>query len=683
MEVSTHSELSLIERGGRSVWGEIIVKKVDAKMKEEKVEKKVEVEAEEKEEREEEETVAEKWGRKGVDNECTQVLTQPLTTSLEQQGIEQGIERGIERGRDLSQREVHLLELSIEGSCTLIPENSEVSSLYGFLGCFVVYSIPNNLSENEVEREVGKGAEGGVETKMSINERRSDIVSGSGSGSGSEKESFHKLWWDSECSVLNGRTRHTFECHSISDIKSLRNNPLHNSSLSNSQTTPNTHTHAHNTQNNDTHSHTQNTHTHTDTGTHTHTDTKNRQSPENTQPTENTARNIFPQGLHFQLIEADSEGCLPPLDNRKVIATCQLSSRTIQEILLTSVTKTVALPLIMCKYGHEHEQKHGQGDNIDTTNDEKNENKQIDTNNRDKVNPYPVFFLSLTLSHRIQPVLYRSIEIKKPNTLSSARTNTAVLTLSDQIENKIEDKMMNLESKSVHDPSHRHNDIQENNENENNRSSVMDIILSPYEKLKQGLFSWERQKKGVSVSVKSSLGQGGLGQGGLGQGDGSGQVQRQGVGVSQVRERGLIQSGVRGEEGRHKNNLGGEYSINDRDVVGGKERKGEREEVREGEEVGEGEGDNDKSNAVIVTVGRITNLPIELIKILDPTFQTTTLSTSISTSFSTSATTSTLHTTEKASQISDMRKGQGNFLFCMVESNSPERDEVKTVNGKP
>ena len=402
-----------------------------------------------------------------------------------------GLEKGHREGAPAHDFEVHLLDLSLEGSSFPLAKVPSITDPYGFLGCFVLYSFPDIAKQRGVEKmEDGSDLEQSAATVMT------KFV---------EKGETHHLWWDAECTVLNGRVRHTFECP-----------PL-------------------------------------------------------------THQNAPQSGIIFSLASADLEGCLPSPRDRTIFATCHLPIETLWEVISKCVTMTVALPLIFTM------------DQVTYTGLPLIEGiKTSNSFSASAVQPT----LSLTLSHRLQPVLYRSIDMCASTHLPVDKTSVAptVPILVDHTSTSLAVKECSLDPLDA---------------------------LSPYEKLKRGLFSWDQVQKKTS-HPPSAL-----------------------PSVNPVSERSTQELLV-----------GMREIVGDNGVACPNPNPGMVAGV-----------------SIRVTVTRVSNWSRSL---LSEFYMNQSIVSSPTPSSSSSPPSS-----EVMSQENEMKRGQATFMFCVVESNVPQREEVK------
>ena len=296
--------------------------------------------------------------------------------------------------------EVHLLDLSLEGSSFPLANGSLLTDPYGFLGCFVLYSLPDLVKEQDMmTMDEGADMKHLITSERAVKEEgtllrreyclkktEEDIAKGE----------THQLWWDSECAVLNGRARHTFECIPFTHPVACSSEDAH--------------------------------------------------------------AYIHPTGIIFSLVSADSEGSLSAPQDRTVFATCHLPCSTLLEVLSKSTTQTVSLPITFTL---------GQAAYMRTP---LTEQCVFDGTSNSLATSAVNHSLTLTLSHRLQPVLYRSVDIR-PDTQVPVDVWDAA---------PVAPTLISLPPIS----------------GTNHEYSIDPAdVLSPYEKLKRGLFSWEEEQK--------------------------------------------------------------------------------------------------------------------------------------------------------------------------------------------
>ena len=99
---------------------------------------------------------------------------------------------------------IHILEVSIEGSCANVKGNLAATAP---LGCYLVYRLDSPFLSllEQASSSDARIADDGTAVKLA---GRSNSVG---------QSRWSSVWWDGDCAVLNGRARHVFELHGSFD----------------------------------------------------------------------------------------------------------------------------------------------------------------------------------------------------------------------------------------------------------------------------------------------------------------------------------------------------------------------------------------------------------------------------------------------------------------------------------
>jgi hypothetical protein len=204
------------------------------------------------------------------------------------------------------------------------------------------------------------------------------------------------LWWDVECPVLNGRIRHVFKEHSDFDA-SINDGVIAGSDRGDGGPISENNDHNYNNDN-DYNDNNSNNNDSINFKTHNH---------ENIYSTPGKS-----DGITFTIINSNSDGSVPLFKDRVVLGTAHLSHQKIQEIM-SSNDNILSLPLVLSTSIMDN------GNSLNVSNNSENFGPKSGSGplNGPGSGPFsepsvePTYFLTLNVSHRFQPVLYRSVDL--------------------------------------------------------------------------------------------------------------------------------------------------------------------------------------------------------------------------------------------------------------------------------